>query len=522
MNEAAREGAGRRGRRGRDSGGREARRAARGGGQRQQLRFISRKIPVFELLGEEGLAICEENADTVLQEIGIEYRDDAEALQIWKDAGADVDGVRVRCPKGMCREIIRKSAPATFTQHARNPERSVEIGGDATVFAPVYGPPFIRSLEEGRRYATIEDFRNFVKLAYMAPAIHHSGGTVCEPVDVPVNKRHLDMVYSHLRYSDKPFMGSVTAPERAEDSVAMAKLVFGEAFVDDNTVMVSLINANSPMTFDGTMLGALKVYARARQAVIVTPFILAGAMAPVTPVGVMTQTLAEAMSGIAFAQLVRPGAPCILGSFASSISMQSGAPTFGTPEPALVLYGMAQLARRLGVPFRSGGSLCGSKVPDAQAAHESSQTLLPTVQAGVNFVLHAAGWLEGGLASSYEKFVIDADQLGMMQVLTQGYDLTENGQAMDALREVGPGQHFLGCAHTQANFETAFYRSPVADNNSFEQWEAEGAQDAAQRANTLWKKWLSDYEAPALDPGVDEALQAFIAWRKESEPDAFS
>ncbi|MDJ0980173.1 MAG: trimethylamine methyltransferase family protein [Kiloniellales bacterium] len=509
-------------RRGRESGGREARRAARGGGKTEQLRFIKRKIPVYEILSEEGLALCEANAETVLQEIGIEYRDDEEALQIWKDAGADVDGVRVRCPKGMCREIIRKSAPSSFTQHARNPERSVEIGGDATVFAPVYGPPFIRNLDEGRRYATIEDFRNFVKLAYTAPAIHHSGGTVCEPVDIPVNKRHLDMVYSHIRYSDKPFMGSVTAPERAEDSVAMAKLVFGEAFVDENTVMVSLINANSPMTFDGTMLGALKVYARANQAAIVTPFILSGAMAPVTPLGVMTQTLAEAMSGVAFAQLVRPGAPCILGSFASSMSMQSGAPTFGTPEPALVLYGMAQLARRLGLPFRSGGSLCGAKIPDAQAAHESSQTLMPTVQAGVNFVLHAAGWLEGGLASSYEKFVIDADQLAMMQVLTQGYDLTENGQAMDALREVGPGQHFLGCAHTQANFETAFYRSPVADNNSFEQWEAEGAQDTAQRANTLWKKWLRDYEAPALDPGIDEALQAYMAQRKESEPDAFA
>ncbi len=509
-------------RRGRESGGREARRAARGGGRSEQLRFIQRKIPVYEILSEEGLALCEQNAETVLQEIGIEYRDDEEALKIWKDAGADVDGVRVRCPRGMCREIIRKSTPARFTQHARNPARSVEIGGDATVFAPVYGPPFIRNLDEGRRYATIEDFRNFVKLAYVAPAIHHSGGTVCEPVDLPVNKRHLDMVYSHIRYSDKPFMGSVTAPERAEDSLAMAKLVFGEAFVAENTVMVSLINANSPMTFDGTMLGALKVYARAKQAVIVTPFILSGAMAPVTPLGVMTQTLAEAMSGIAFAQLVRPGAPCILGSFASSMSMQSGAPTFGTPEPALVLYGMAQLARRLGVPFRSGGSLCGSKVPDAQAAHESSQTLLPTVQAGVNFVLHAAGWLEGGLASSYEKFVIDADQLAMMQVLTQGYDLSESGQAMDALREVGPGQHFLGCAHTQANFETAFYRSPVADNNSFEQWEAEGALDTAQRANTLWKKWLRDYEAPALDPGIDEALQAYMARRKDSEPDAFA
>jgi trimethylamine--corrinoid protein Co-methyltransferase len=245
-------------------------------------------------------------------------------------------------------------------------------------------------------------------------------------------------------------------------------------------------------------------------------------MAPVTPAGVMTQTLAEALAGLAFAQLVRPGAPVVLGSFASSISMQSGAPTFGTPEPALVLYGMAELARRLGVPFRSGGSLCGAKLPDAQAAHESTQTLIPTVSAGTNFVLHAAGWLEGGLVSSYEKFVVDADQLGMMQVFAGGYDLSENGQAMDAIREVGPGSHFLGCAHTQANFETAFYRSAVADNNSFEQWQAEGGLDTARRANALWKKWLADYEAPALDPAVDEALNAFVRQKKESMPDAFS
>ncbi|MCG8360850.1 MAG: trimethylamine methyltransferase family protein [Kiloniellales bacterium] len=519
MSEAAGE---RRGRRGRgSSGGAEARRAMRRGGGTAKNRYITRKIPVFEPLSPESLALIEANAETVLEEIGIEFRDDAEAIQIWKDAGAEVEGERVRFPRGLCRDLC-KTAPTTFTQHARNPERSVEIGGGNTVFAPVYGPPFVRDLEGERRYATIEDFRSFVKLAYMAPALHHSGGTVCEPVDIPVNKRHLDMVYSHLRYSDLPFMGSVTAPERAEDSVAMAKIVFGDDFVETNTVMINLINANSPMTFDGTMLGALKVYARHNQATIVTPFILAGAMAPVTPVGVMTQTLAEALAGIAFAQLVRPGAPVVLGSFASSISMQSGAPTFGTPEPALVLYGMAQLARRLGVPFRSGGSLCASKAADAQAAYESAQTLLPTVLGGVNFVLHGAGWLEGGLVSSYEKFVMDADQLGMMQTLAQGYDLTENGQAMDALREVGPGSHFLGCAHTQANFETAFYRSTIADNNSFEQWQAEGAQDAAQRANALVRKMLADYQAPDLDPAIDEALQAFMRERKESMPDAFA
>ena len=507
--------------RGRRVRGSEARRALRrGGGTAVKLRHITRKIPVYEALSEEGLALIEDNAETVLEEIGIDFRGDAEALDIWRRAGAAVEGERVRFPRGLCRELIR-SAPSSFVQHARNPERSVTIGGDNTVFAPVYGPPFVNDLDRGRRYATIEDFRNFVKLAYAAPAIHHSGGTLCEPVDIPVNKRHLDMVYSHIRYSDLPFMGSVTAPERAEDTVAMAKLVFGDDFVDTNTVLVSLINANSPMTFDDTMLGALKVYARAGQACIVTPFILSGAMAPVTPVGVMTQTLAEALAGIAFAQAVRPGAPVIMGSFASSISMQSGAPTFGTPEPALVLYGMAQLTRRLGLPFRSGGSLCGAKMADAQAAHESSQTLLPTMLAGVNFVLHGAGWLEGGLASSYEKFVIDADQLGMMQVMAQGYDLSDTGQAMDAIREVGPGSHFLGCAHTRANFETAFYRSTIADNNSFEQWDEEGGLSTAQRANTLWKKMLETYEAPALDPAIDEALQDFMARKKASMPDAF-
>ncbi|WP_299621990.1 trimethylamine methyltransferase family protein [Pelagibius sp.] len=519
IEDALSSGGGRRGRRA--GGGAEARRAKRGGGTTPKNRYIQRQIPPYEILSEENLTLIEENAETVLQEIGIEFRDDPEALAMWREAGADVDGERVRFPRGLCRKLC-ETIPSSFTQHARNPERSVEIGGNNTVFAPVYGPPFVRDIEGGRRYATIEDFRNFVKLAYMAPALHHSGGTVCEPVDIPVNKRHFDMVYAHLRYSDLPFMGSVTAPERAEDSVAMAKLVFGEDFVESNTVMINLINANSPMTFDATMLGALKVYARHNQACIVTPFILSGAMAPVTPVGVMTQTLAEALAGLAFSQLVRPGAPMVLGSFASSISMQSGAPTFGTPEPALVLYGMAALARRLGVPFRSGGSLCGSKLPDAQAAHESTQTLIPTLLGGVNFVLHAAGWLEGGLVSSYEKFVIDADQLGMMQTFAGGYDLSENGQAMDALREVGPGSHFLGCAHTQANFETAFYRSSIADNNSFEQWEAEGARDAFTRANALYKKTLADYQAPALDPAIDEALRAFIKERKDSMPDAFA
>src|SRR5580693_1731236 len=505
--------------------GRDAKIAARTARSHAFIPYITRQIPYYEVLGAEGLELLEHNADTILEEIGIDFRDDPEALKLLKEAGADVREERVRFPRGMCRTIVRRSAPKEFTQLARNPAHNVVIGGNRTVFAPAYGSPFVRSLDEGRRYARIEDFRNFVKLAYMATSLHHSGGTICEPVDLPVNKRHLDMVYSHIKYSDKPFMGSVTHPDRARDSVALANIAFGAELNDPatgrpKTTIINLINVNSPMTYDATMLGSLKVYARANQAVIMTPFILAGAMSPVTVAGTVAQTLAEALAGLAFVQLVNPGAPVVLGSFASSISMQSGAPTFGTPEPALVLYSMAALARRLGIPFRSGGSLCASKIPDAQAAFESENTVLPTCLAGVNFVLHTAGWLEGGLAMGYEKFVMDTDQAGMMHTLLAGVDLSENGQAMDAIREVGPGKHFLGCAHTQANFETAFYRSPLADNNSYEQWEAEGSPDMTKRANTLWKKQLAEYVPPPMDPAIDEALLEYIAKRKAAFPDS--
>ena len=503
----------------RRSGGRAARRESRAAKVTAAAPYLIRGIPCQEVLNEEGLARIEANADQLLQDIGIEFRDDEEVLELWRGAGADVRDHRVRFPKGLLRQLIA-TAPAQFTQHARNPARNVEIGGDNIVFAPVYGPPFVRDMDGGRRYGTIEDFRNFVKLAYLSPHIHHSGGTVCEPVDLPVNKRHLDMVYSHIKLSDKPFMGSVTAPERAQDSVDMAKLVFGDEFVEHNVVMVNLINANSPLLFDGTMLGALKVYARHHQACVVSPFILSGAMSPVTVAGTLSQLLAEAMAGVALTQIIRPGVPVIFGTFVSSISMQSGAPTFGTPESNLLLLGAAQLARRLNLPFRSGGTLCASKVTDAQAAYESANTLQATMNGGVNFVLHGAGWLEGGLCSSYEKFVMDCDQLGMMAVYAKGVDLSENGQAMDAIHEVGPGGHFLGCDHTQRNFEQAFYISGIADNNSVEQWEIDGSLDATARANSLWKQMLADYMAPELDPAIDEALGEFITNKKAAVPDS--
>ena len=506
-------------RRSRRGGGRDARRTLRGNASAEITPFLVRHIPPVDMLTDEAAEAIEEAAEIVLEEIGIDFRDDPEALEILKGVGCDIKGERVRFPRGLARQLCQ-TAPSHFTQYARNPQRNVEIGGNNTVFAPVYGPPFVRDLDGERRYAKIEDFSNFVKLVYMLPGLHHSGGTVCEPVDLPVTKRHLDMIYTHMRYSDKPFMGSVTAPERAQDTVEMCKILFGDNFVGPNCVTVSLINANSPMTWDEMMLGSLKVYARAGQGVVISPFILAGAMSPVSVAGTLVQTLAEAMSGIAFAQAVNPGAPCIFGSFASSISMQTGAPTFGTPEPAKVLYGCAKLARRLGVPFRSGGSLTGAKTVDAQAAYESAHTLLPTVHGGVNFTLHSAGWLEGGLVADFAKLILDADQLTMMDSMVSGIDVSENGLALNALREAGPGQHFLGNAHTQANFETAFWRSSMTDNKTFEQWDIEGCIESEERARARAREMLASYQAPELDPAIDEALKDYIQSRKNSLPDS--
>ncbi|HEY8017942.1 MAG TPA: trimethylamine methyltransferase family protein [Actinomycetota bacterium] len=506
--------------RGRRTGGRAGRAAARLAAVAEKVPFITRELTPVELLGAEGIELIEHNADTILEQVGIDVRGAPDALELFTGAGADVDGERVRFPRGLARSLVQATAPREFVQHARNPVNDVRIGGTATVLAPAYGSPFVRDLDGGRRYGTIEDFRNFVKLAYSTPFLHHSGGTVCEPVDLPVNKRHYDMVYAHMRYSDKAFMGSVTHPQRARDTVEMARILFGADALESGTYILSLINANSPLVWDHIMLGSARAYAEANQAVIMTPFILAGAMSPATVAGAAAQTLAEALAGMAYVQLVRPGAPVVFGSFASSMSMQSGAPTFGTPEPALVLYTLAACARRLGVPFRSGGSLTASKIPDAQAAYESANTLQPTLLAGVNFVLHAAGWLEGGLTMGYEKFVMDLDQCGMMAAFAKGVDLSPNGQAVDAIIENGPGQHFLGTAHTLANFETAFFRSSMADNNSFEQWEAEGSYDTTTRANAAWKKMLAEYEPPAIDDAVDAELTEWIERKKASFPDS--
>ena len=506
-------------RRGRGGGG-AARRAERGAVSFETAKFIQRNIPNFEILNEEALEIIEYNAETVLEEVGVNFVDNPAALERWRNAGADIDGERVRIPRGLARKLC-STAPSEFTQHARNPEKSVVIGGRNLVLAPVYGPPFVRDAAGGRRYATMDDFNKFVKLAYMSKWLHHSGGTICEPTDIPVNKRHLDMLMAHMTLSDKPFMGSVTEPSRAQDSVDMCGILFGEDFVQQNTVMTSLTNINSPMTFDDVMMGALEVYAQNNQACIISPFIVGGAMAPVSVAGTLTQVLAEVLAGVAYNQLVRPGAPAIFGAFVSSIDMNSGAPTFGTPEASLVTYGAGQLARRLNLPFRSSGSFCGSKLPDAQAAYETANSLNMGLMSGVNFMLHSCGWLEGGLVADFEKFVMDADQLGTLHAMAQGISVSEDAQAMDAIREVGPGGHYLGCAHTQANFKTAFWKSDMLDYKPFETWEEEGARDTRTLATSRVESLLGAYQKPAMDAGVEEALNAYVAKKKESMPDAF-
>jgi trimethylamine--corrinoid protein Co-methyltransferase len=480
--------------------------------------YITRKIPPYELLNEAELRQLEDHADWILAEVGIEFRGDDEALRLFKEAGATVTGARVQFDKGQVAALCA-TAPREFEMFSRNPQRTLRFGGNHVIFGPAYGPPFVSDIKRGRRYGTIHDFENFVKLTYMTPWLHHNSGTLCEPVDLPVNKRHLDMVYAHLRYSDKPFMGGVTAPERAEDSVAMARLVFGDAFMAQHCVIQGNINVNSPLVYDATMSGALRVYAAANQGLVISPFILGGAMSPVTMGAALAQAHAEAMVGIALSQLVRPGCPVVYGNFLTTMDLKSGAPTFGTAESSLAAQAIGQLARRLGLPFRCGGHYTAAKVADGQAMQETAVSMLAGIMAGANFIFQAAGWLEGGLTIGYEKFVMDADHCGMLHRYLQGLNLDDNHLAADAFQEVGPGGNFLGSRHTLANFRDANHLSDLADNNSFEQWTEDGCKNAEQRAYERWNAMLRAYEPPPLDPAIDESLLAFIARRKEEKAD---
>ncbi len=478
-----------------------------------------RDVPSFELLDTKSLRLLEEQADWILENVGVEFRGDAIALELFKNSGAKVEGDRVLFEPGHVRNLC-STAPEQFKLYARDPSRTIKLGGNNIVLMPGYGSPFVTDLENGRRYATLEDFRNFVKLTYMTPWLTHSGGTVCEPTDVPVNKRHLDMVYAHLRLSAKPFMGGVTAADRAEDSIHMARLVFGEPFMEQHAVMQANINVNSPLVYDHTMSGALRVYAEANQCVAISPAIFGGAMGPVSPAAVAAQTLAEGMVGIALSQLVRPGCPAVLGSFHSTMSLKSGALTFGTPEASLATMALSQLGRRLGVPVRSGGGqITASNAPDAQAMQDSTNAMWSTLISGAHQVWHAAGWLEGGLTMSYEKFVLDCDNCGAMLKLLQGLEVSEETLARESYSEAGPGENFLSTAHTLRNFASANFEPEVPEAGPYETWAENGSPTAAERAHLRWKSLLASYERPPMDEAVDEALKDYMARRKSAMPD---
>lgn len=481
--------------------------------------FVGRRIPAYELLDDPALSRIEDQADWILQRIGVEFRGDQVALDLFAEAGARVAGERVTFEPGHVRSLCA-SAPSEFRLHARDPGKSVTLGGNNVVLKPGYGSPFVTDLEQGRRYATLSDFRNFVKLSYASPWLHHSGGTVVEPTDVPVNKRHLDMVLAHLTLSTKPFMGGVTAPERAQDSIDMARLVFGRDVMDRHPVMQGNINVNSPLIYDHTMSAALRVYATANQCVCVSPAIFAGAMGPLSPAAVAAQTLAEGMVGIALAQLVRPGCPVVFGSFHSTMNLRSGALTFGSPEANLTTMALSQLGRRLGVPVRSGGGqITAANSADGQAMQDSADAMWATLLSGAHQVWHAAGWLEAGLVMSYEKFVMDLDHCGAMLKMLQGFGTDEESFGRDAYLETGPGENFLSTGHTLRHYARANFEPAIPEAGPFETWTERGGQTADQRAAARWRQTLSDYEEPELDKQIRDALDGFVAERKASMPD---
>ena len=490
-----------------------------------EVPFITRGIPPYDLLNSDSLDMIEATAEKIMSEIGIEFRDDPETVRLFRQAGGKVTNLteaswNIKFERGMIRALL-KTAPRNFIQHARNPKNSVEIGGDAVVFAPAYGSPFVMDLDKGRRYGTIEDFRNFVKLGQSSPWLHHSGGTICEPTDIPVNKRHLDMVYSHIKYSDRAFLGSITAPERAEDSIEMARILFGADFTAQNCVIMGNFNTTSPLVLDGVTTRGIRAYAAANQGSIHLPFLLGGAVSPLTMAGSVAQCLAESMVSCALSQLERPGAPAVLASFLSSMALRSGSPTFGTPEPALGSLIMGQLARRLQLPLRCAGNFSTSKLPDGQAMQQSMMSMMSAVQCGANYVLHSAGFLDGLLSMSYEKFVMDTDVCGALHAYLNGVTVNEDTLGFEALAEQGPGEHLFGTQHTMRHYKTAYYDSALDDNQPWETWDEQGEIDMATRANLRWKKMLAEYKAPELDQGIDEEVLEFMTKKKASMPDAW-
>jgi trimethylamine--corrinoid protein Co-methyltransferase len=472
-------------------------------------------MPRYEILSPDAIAVLDRGWRRIVSEIGVQFAK-PEAVELFAKAGQRVDGEVVYLDPDFVMEQVAK-APREFDMQARNPANNVHIGGNHMVFSAVYGSPFVRQ-GDVRRDATLQDFRNLASLSQVFPELDSAGGVICEPNDAPLDSRHLDMIYALQTLTDKIYMGNVVSGPNAADTIAMTEILFGgRESIERTPAVVSLINCNSPLRWDDRMLDAQFEYNTAAQPVVLTPFLLMGAMSPVTIPAALVQQLAEALSGIALAQLIRPGCPVIFGSFLSNIDMQSGSPSFGTPESALGLLCTGQLARHYGLPFRTGGGLNSSQVPDAQAAYESLMTMLPTFLAGTNFVMHSAGWLEGGLVSCYEKFIIDIEVLRQLRVEFTPLEITEESLAFGAHEEVGHGGHFLGAAHTMERFRECFYRPILSSTSNFERWLRQGGKDTAARAADIWKARLESFTPPPLDDAIRAELDDYVTRRRRRE-----
>jgi len=473
------------------------------------------KIPPYTLFTEEQIDQVHDKSMQILEEGGIAFIYEP-ALEIFRKAGVKVKGDIVYIDRELVKESVEK-APATFTWSARNPAHDVQLGGNAVCFAPVVGPPFVTDAEGGRREGTLHDLENFYKMTQMSPHLHCATSEMCVPADIPIIHRHLDTMYANLTLGDKPIMGVYHTGMTGQDSINMAQIAFGEEAMRQKHYLHCIVNVSSPRRIDDRMLSLLIAYAENNQIVNVTPFILSGAMGPVSILGTVAQLNAEALSGIVLAQLINPSNPCVYGSFQSVVDLQSGAPVMGAPESQLALYVSSQLARRYGIPFRPAGTYSSSKLIDAQGAYESIMSMFPSLQCQPNFVLHAAGWLESGLTAGYEKFVLDLEMLGMFRTFLEGVRWSEEEWAMDEIiNQVEPGGHHLGTDHTMRNMKTAFYRAGLFDYEAGETWIANGAEDSITRAGRKVKELIGSYEKPPIDAGMEEALREYMEKRKPS------
>ncbi|MFO1122581.1 MAG: trimethylamine methyltransferase family protein [Hyphomicrobiales bacterium] len=500
-------------RRSRRDGGRRGGTAVKGAIPQLPRRKLVRAFPPMQLVSADEIEAIHRASLQVLSEIGMDFTL-PEARDLLKAAGAEVSGERVRFDPAMVEELA-SAAPSQFTLHARNGANDLVIGGSHVAFGTVASPPNCSDMDNGRRSGNLADYRNFLKLAQYFNAIDFISGYPVEPTDIHASIRHLEALRDMALLTDKPFHAYSLGAERILDGIEIARIARGVSAdqLQREPSLFTIVNTNSPLKLDTPMLRGVIEMSSRNQIVCITPFTLAGAMAPVTVAGALVQQNAEALAGIAFTQVVRKGAPVIYGGFTSNVDMKSGAPAFGTPEYMKSCIVGGQLARRYGVPYRTSNT-CAANTVDAQAAYESVFSLWGLTMGGGNLIMHGAGWLEGGLVASFEKFVLDVDLIQMVSEFLQPLKTDAASLGVDAIREVGPGGHFFGAAHTLERYSDAFYAPIVSDWRNYQQWSAAGRPEAMQRANAVWKQALAEYRQPAIDPAIREELDAFVERRK--------